>query len=98
MWWGESGGVAWDILMLHCHHQNETVLNRQLYEPYLYFSLSWRACNKEIHVLAEWRQLDWIIIIIIIIYPLTARVVEAPQMISQPVFSIFPCSPLPPGT
>ena len=28
-------------------------------------------------------------------YPLTARVVGAPQMISQPVSSIFPCSPLP---
>ena len=34
-------------------------------------------------------------IIIIIINPLTARVVRALQMISQPVFSIFPCSPLP---
>ena len=33
--------------------------------------------------------------IIIIIYPLTAKVVGAPQMILQPVFSIFPCSPLP---
>ena len=30
--------------------------------------------------------------------PLTARVVGAPQMILQPVFSIFPCSPLPSGT
>ena len=36
--------------------------------------------------------------IIIIINPLTARVVGAPQMILQPVFSIFPCSPLPSGT
>ena len=36
-----------------------------------------------------------IIITIIIIYPLTARVVGAPQMISQPVSSIFSCSPLP---
>ena len=33
-----------------------------------------------------------IIIIIIIIYPLTARVAGAQQMISQPVFSIFPFS------
>ena len=33
----------------------------------------------------------------LIIYPLTARVVGAPQMISQPVFSIFPWSPLPLG-
>ena len=32
------------------------------------------------------------------IYPLAARVVGAPQMISQPVFPIFPCSPLPSGT
>ena len=31
-------------------------------------------------------------------YPLTARVVWAPQMISQPVSSISPCSPLPSGT
>ena len=37
-------------------------------------------------------------IIIIIINALTARVVGAPQMILQPVFSIFPCSPLPSGT
>ena len=39
-----------------------------------------------------------IVIIIIIINPLRARVVEAPQMISQPVSSIFLCSPLPSGT
>ena len=37
-------------------------------------------------------------LIIISINPLTARVVGAPQMILQPVFSIFPCSPLPSGT
>ena len=30
-----------------------------------------------------------------LIYPLTTRVVGAPQMILQPVSSIFPCSPLP---
>ena len=34
----------------------------------------------------------------LIIYPLTARIAGAPQMISQPVSSIFPCSPLPSGT
>ena len=39
-----------------------------------------------------------IIIIIIIINPFTASVVGAPQMILQPVSSIFPCSPLPSGT
>ena len=37
-------------------------------------------------------------VIIIIINPLTVRVGGAPQMILQPVFSIFPCSPLPSGT
>ena len=36
--------------------------------------------------------------IIIIIYPLTAKVVGAPQIILQPISSIFPCSPLPSGT
>ena len=40
----------------------------------------------------------FIIVIIIIIYPLTARVVGAPKMISQPVFCIFSCSPLPSRT
>ena len=39
-----------------------------------------------------------LLLLILIIYPLTARVIGAPQMISQPVFSIFPCSPLPSGT
>ena len=38
------------------------------------------------------------IIIIIIINPLTARVVGAPHMILKPVFSIFPCSPVPTET
>ena len=33
-----------------------------------------------------------------LIYSLTARVVGAPQMISQPVSSIYPCSPLLSGT
>ena len=42
-------------------------------------------------------QLSYIIIIIII-NPLTARVVGAPQMTLQPFFSIFPCSTLPSGT
>ena len=39
-----------------------------------------------------------LIIIIIIICPLTAQIVEALQMILQPVFSILSCSPLPSGT
>ena len=49
---------------------------------------------QAVHVTRVW----WIIIISIIIYPLTARVVWALQMISQPVFSIFPSTPLPSWT
>ena len=45
----------------------------------------------------HWLRPVWRVIIINI-YPLTTRVVGAPQMISQPVFSIFLCSPLPSGT
>ena len=41
---------------------------------------------------------DHITFIFIIIYPLTARVAGAPQMISQTVSSIFLCSPLPSGS
>ena len=36
--------------------------------------------------------------VVIIIYPLTASVVVAPHVVSQPVSSISPCSPLPYGT
>ena len=39
-----------------------------------------------------------VVIIIIIIYPLTARVAGAPQMIPQSVSSIFLCSLMPSGT
>ena len=39
-----------------------------------------------------------LIIIIIIIYPLTTKIVGAPQMILQPVSSIFLCSPPPFGS
>ena len=39
-----------------------------------------------------------ILFLLIVIYPLTTRVVLAPHMISQPVPSIFPCSPLPSWT
>ena len=42
------------------------------------------------YVLYEINFITIIIIIIIIINPLTARVVGVPQMILQPVFSIFP--------
>ena len=34
----------------------------------------------------------------LIIYPLSARVVGAPRMISQPLSYFFPCSPLPSGS
>ena len=36
--------------------------------------------------------------LISLIYPLTARIIGAPQIISQSVSSILPCSPLPSGT
>ena len=45
-----------------------------------------------------WFVIIIITIIIIIINPLNARVVGALQMILQPVFYIFPCSPLPSWT
>ena len=42
--------------------------------------------------------LDWLFESTTIIYSLTARVVLAPQVISQPISSICPCSPLPSRT
>ena len=46
----------------------------------------------------RWVELDGLLHHHLIIYPLTTRVVGAPQMISQPFFSGFLCSPLPSGT
>ena len=55
---------------------------------------NWIISSSQPHKVSSRRQF---IIIIIIIYPLTARVVGAPQMSSQPVSFIFPCSPPPSG-
>ena len=54
----------------------------------------WNIKNQYTHD----RLLYTAVAIIIIINPFTARVVGVPQMILQPVFSIFPCSQLPSGT
>ena len=54
--------------------------------------------SKHPFIVIFWVPQNWTSTIIIIIYSLPARVVGAPQMISQPVFSIVPCSPLPSGT
>ena len=44
------------------------------------------------------KMLDYLSLSLSLIYPLTAKVIGAPQMISQTVSSIFPCRPLPSGT
>ena len=54
--------------------------------------------RQEKHYSVSFLVMTNVIIIIIIIYSLTARVVGAPQMISQPDSSIFLCSPLPSET
>ena len=57
----------------------------------------WRQSKLGI-LLADEVRLRCVCVIIIITYPLTTRVVGAPQMIFQAVSSIFPCSPLSSGT
>ena len=62
----------------------------------------WRNLRKDLHSALIWarkKASQWCMcIIVIIINSLTSRVVRAPHIILQPVFSIFPCSPLPSGT
>ena len=66
---------------------------------FLYACESWTLTELQRRIQAmQMRCYRKILHIIIIINPLTTRVVGAPQMILQPVFSIFPCSPLPSGT
>ena len=59
-------------------------------------SLNFSICTfpLEITILLQIQAFLKFLVLIIIINPLTARVVGAPQMILQPVFSIFPCSAL----
>ena len=54
------------------------------------------SCARHLILFFGTRAVD--ILLLIIMNPLTARVVGAPQMILQPVFSTFPSSPLPSGT
>ena len=65
-----------------------TAYQEAVFQTWLSLCFQWRL----------WSSDGTIIITIIIISPLTVRAVEAPQMISQPVSSIFPCSSLPSGT
>ena len=73
-----------------CYGMQETVNTITHRSIYMNFS------GKQFAAENEWPM--FMIMIIIIIYLLTARVVGTPQMTSQPVFSIFPYSPLPFGT
>ena len=70
--------------------------------PFTYLNISLQLTYPNISLQLTYPkislQLTYPNIIIIIINPLTVRVVGAPQTILQPVFSIFPCSPLPSGT
>ena len=59
---------------------------------------SWLTLGKATPISDGRNPNETIQLFIIIIYPLTVRVTGAPQTISQPVSSIFPCSPLPSGT
>ena len=69
-----------------------------------FFFFGWIGCCRNVHYYYYYVELDvfWKshppVIIITINNSLTAKVVGAPHMISQPVSSLFPCSPLPPGT
>ena len=79
--------VFW-IPDLGCEHglKNTSVLHLSL-------SLSLCVCSGD-----NGNSLALLLISLSMTYPLTARVVGAPQMISQPVSSILPCYPLPSGT
>ena len=90
-------------------HRNHVLATASLVEGRILSTAAWslvlqlqvqllRSCKHE----REFRLVAAKVLQIVsshhLIYPLTARVVGAPQMISQPVSSIYPCSPLPSGT
>ena len=87
-----------DITLVEKAHKGRTCWYRLVsYGAFRYEKVF--ACTAHTKIFVHIKDPSFnIIIIIIIINPLTARVVGAPQMILQPVFSFFPCSPLPSGT
>ena len=81
-----------------CHFSDATV-SLKYYQRHR----KWRTQNKIRHPKTAAHSKPrfsafFLLLLIIIIDPLTARVVGAPQMISQQVSSILPCSPLPSRT
>ena len=72
--------------MLHASHQTTNYPKNR------------KSVLTQTHIKKNTHQTQYFWRTIIIIHPLNTRVVGAPQMISQPVSSIFPCSPLPSGT
>ena len=85
--------------LLHNNHGNFYTLQRTIWrwgKPWphpLHWKEKQHTCMDGV-LSTQGKSSPWIIIIIVI-YPLTTRVIGAPQMILQPVCSIFPCSPLP---
>ena len=69
-------------------HSHQIAMRCITYEQYVYLKANEKMQNKRKLKCAKYKVYV-IIIIIIIIYPLTARVVGAPQMISQPVSSVY---------
>ena len=101
--WGRKDLGAWKILQMdglrRTGREETFMLIRLKLDPHIPDTKS--ATQGEARPLINVSIIHCIIIIIviiIIIYPSTKRVVGAPQIISQPVSSIFPCSPLPSGT
>ena len=64
------------------------------------YIITWRqySLNTYTYKIDSPRVLTILLLLLIIIYPLTASVVGASQMTLQPVFSIFLCSSLSSGT
>ena len=78
---------------------NELVRSSNLFfQPYVWFVITLILLCGDLSDHFQSTFWDQQMFIIIIINSLTARVVGAPLMMLQPIFSIFPCFPLPSGT
>ena len=95
--WG--GGGAWDEQNQTQHKTLRSTKNKRRFDWIVIIFSFWEKCcaanDKKCHVETEEFNSQ---LCRIIINPWTARVIGAPQMILQPVFSIFSCSPLLSGT
>ena len=86
----EAEASSSQVLSIDLCQVTDLKIDRSVFQSVIQSAYSWTDIHLEEQTCLSVFLICQRMLIIIIINPLTVRVVGAPQMISQPVFSIFP--------